>query len=134
MTTIIKQSKIYGNSDKPAIYDKAYRASFGKFHAHICLLTGVEFAEFSSEGVDGAHITIGRYGRSMKPSDDLILPLRHSLHLMFDRNQRKFVEDHFYEFDVVRITGGEIIVDLDDKIEIIKEIARQYYQAWKARQ
>lgn len=114
--------------------DKKYRASFGKFHEHKCLLTGAEFTEYGSESIDGAHITIGRYGHSMKPSDDLILPLRHSLHMLFDKNQEHFINIHFYEFCILRILKAEVVVGDHDKIETIKELARQYYQAWESKQ
>lgn len=118
----------------PHLVDKKYRVSFGKFHEHRCLLTGAEFTEFGSESIDGAHITIGRYGHSMKPSDDLILPLRHSLHLQFDKNQEQFINVHFDKFGVMRLFKAAWVLGTKDKVEIVKEIARQYYQAWKAKQ
>lgn len=118
----------------PHLRDEKYRASFGKFHEHKCLLTGVEFTEFGSESIDGAHITIGRYGRGMKTSDDLILPLRHSLHLLFDKNQKAFIETNFEKFGPARLFLATGRVGIDDKVEVIKEIARQYYKTWKAKQ
>ena len=80
------------------------------------------------------HITIGRYGLSMKPPDELIIPLRHSLHLEFDRNQSRFIIMHFYEFGAERISSAAEKVGVGCKVKIVKEIARQYYRAWKEKQ
>ena len=45
-----------------------------------CVLTGYQWVEGSEIGVDPSHIRYGCYSAGMKPSDDLVLPLRHDLH------------------------------------------------------
>lgn len=128
------------------IIDNQYRKSFGTYEEHICIITGLAFTEFSTESVDGAHITIGRYARGKKPSDDLILPLRHSLHLEFDKNQRVFLRNRWHQFPILWIAQARITVDehlmsedlpvpkisdIGYKVKIIKQLARDYYIRWR---
>lgn len=114
----------------PRIRDKKYRDSFKIYGGHKCLITGLEFSEYSSESVDGAHITIGSYARGMKASDDLILPLVHSLHLEFDRNQEAFIDEYFFSF----FDWGyemDILADREYGVDFVKDRARAYYKQWK---
>lgn len=123
------------------IRDKKYRDSFKIYSEHRCLITGAEFTEFSSESIDGAHITIGRYGRGIKPPDNLILPLCHFLHMEFDKNQTRFIDDNFRLFPINLIHQAEVALNYlcgnlnmtltEYNIAIVKEIARQYYKKWK---
>lgn len=95
------------------------------------MITGDEWQEYSSLGVDGAHITIGRYGRNIK-DDSLILPLRHDLHLEFDKNQEQFIIKYFDRFPEDLISAAmdkvEKVNGRYDLIGVVKQLARDYYK------
>ena len=109
--------------------DKKYRASFGKMHTHECWVTKQQFTEFSSWGITGCHISIGRYGKNIK-DDTLIIPLRQDLHLEFDKNQIKFISKYFNMFPEERKDKAQDKVGYDE-IEVVKQMARNYYREWK---
>ena len=114
------------------IKDKKYRASFKQMHLHKCWLTNCYFTEFGSHSITGCHITLGRYARGMKPSDDLIIPLRQDMHLQMDVNQKEFLELNCENFPPILRDLAIDKVGEDDAIEIVKQMARNYYQEWKA--
>jgi len=127
------------------VHDKKFRKSFAVMGRHKCFITGLLFTEHATESVDGAHITIGRYGKNIK-HDDLIMPLRHSLHLEFDRDQPAFINKYWHMFPYnLRFEAEQTIIDngkpnddpingdsyTDYRVKVIKEMAREYYKRWK---
>lgn len=113
------------------VRDKKFRASFKIYREHRCLITGAEFTEYSSETVDGAHIRLGCFSGGRKPSDDLILPLRHDLHMEFDRGQEKFIDSYLDEFLPWAAWLNVRFCDSSDNVEFVKACARAYYEEWK---
>ena len=81
--------------------DKKYRASFGKMHTHECWVTKQQF-----------------------------IPLRQDLHLEFDKNQIRFISKYFNMFPEERKDKAQDKVGYDE-IEIVKQMARDYYREWK---
>ena len=123
MTLIPKQQNVR---------DKKFRASFGVYREHRCLITGAEFTEGSSESVDGAHVSIGNYARGMKASDDLILPLVHRLHMEFDQDQVAFSFKYRSSFMFWGESLGIYWIDIiGDDVTFVKACARAYYEKWK---
>lgn len=125
--------------------DQKWRDSFKKMHTHICWITRQQFTEYSTQGITGAHITIGRHGRNIK-DDSLIVPLRQDLHLAFDRNQPQFIAKYWEHFphdrrdaaieklrnDTQERLNGIATIDKAwlSQTEIFKEMARMYYREW----
>ena len=120
----------------PVVHDKKYRDSFKKMRAHKCFLTGHEWQEFDSVGVTGCHITVGRNGWNIK-DDSLILPLRQDLHMEMDRNQPEFLIRRFDDFPQDRLDAArDKVKKIDGRIElieIIKQMARDYYEEFNTR-
>jgi len=114
------------------VTDKKYRASFKQMHLHQCWITGQYFTEYASDSVTGCHITIGRYGKNIK-DDSLIIPLVQRLHTQLDKNQEEFLKKYFYRFPLERRDRAIDKVGEEDAIEIVKQMARDYYHDYKAR-
>lgn len=113
------------------VRDNKWLASFKIYREHLCLITGVEFTEYSSETVDGAHIRLGCFSGSRKPSDDLVLPLAHWTHMEFDRAQEWFIEAYLDKFIVWGCGLGIYWIDFTDNVDFVKTCARAYYEKWR---
>lgn len=93
------------NPKRPRVEDSAY---LKHLRNQPCIVSGFEYSEMGSMGVDPSHITFGRYGRGMKPDDWHCLPLRHDLHLKCDAGnqahfwQAAFAEDPHLMMDAVK--------------------------------
>ena len=113
------------------VRDKKFRASFGIFDEHHCIITDRTFSEDSYESVDGAHRSIGNFARGMKASDDLILPMGHCIHIEFDRDQKGFIDAYIDKFIAWGCAMGIYWIDFTDNVEFVKACARAYYEKWK---
>ena len=122
MTLIPKQQNVR---------DKKFRASFGIYREHRCIISGEEFTEGSPFSIDGAHIRLGCFSGGKKPSDDLILPLRHDLHMEFDRKQGEFIAENLNRFLSWGCALGIYWIDFTDNVEFVKACARAYYEKWR---
>lgn len=106
--------------------DKKWRDSFKIEGNHVCILSGASFP-------DMCHIRYGFFATGMKPDDNLTLPLRHDLHM----EQHEIGELPFWikrlneipEYMRHRAIQDISIVGVrTDVMELIKQIARNYYQ------
>ncbi len=118
------------------VQDKKWRASFKKMHTHMCWVTGQQFTEYCTQGVTGAHITIGKYGTGIK-DDQYIFPLRQDLHMIMDRGQEQFLIKHFDDMPQHRRDQAiDKIMERDNYdgrysiVDVVKEMAKGYYQDW----
>ncbi len=102
------------NPKRPRVQDSAYI----KFlRNQPCVVSGYEYSEHGGPGVDPAHISFGNYARGMKASDWNCLPMRHDLHLEFDKRQAAFIQDVFAEDQFLRM-------------EALKALAQMRYLRW----
>ena len=118
------------SKSKP-LRDKKYRNSFRSGLQHKCILSDAPMP-------DAAHIRHGVFATGMKPGDDLIMPLRHDLHM----EQHEIGEVQFWikYFDRIpehmRLRVIQEVAkpgERTDIMEIVKQIARDYYEEWKTR-
>ena len=99
---------------KPSTDIEAYRRYL---RSQPCIVSGFEMSEMGDMGVDPAHISFGNYARGMKASDWNCLPMRHDLHLEFDKRQAAFIQDVFAEDQFLRM-------------EALKALAQMRYLRW----
>lgn len=110
----------------PPVKDKKFLDSFKEHGRWECLITGYVWTEYSSETVDGCHITWHRNGLAIK-HDDRVIPLRHSLHLEMDKNQPAFWRKYWPE-----LFGCEAPEDEYEIMEIVLGIAKQIHENFNA--
>ena len=121
------------NPKSNPLRDKKYRDSFKKTGEHICLISGSIFP-------DAAHIRHGFFATGMKPDDSLIMPLRHDLHMeQHDIGEVQFYIKYFNQIpEHMRLRAFQEVKTTPDNrrdiMEIIKQIARNYYKEWKHKQ
>lgn len=75
---------------RPSVEVTAYRKALRN---QPCVVSGFEYSEMGGMGVDPAHISMENFARGMKADDWHCLPMRHDLHLEFDKNQFAFLLD-----------------------------------------
>lgn len=107
--------------------DPKYIKSFAKEGEHTCLLTNAPYP-------DGAHIRHGFLGAGMKPDDNLVIPLRHDLHqIQHNIGEVRFWEAYYRQIPYyLRRKVEDENPDLDI-IDLVKIIAKNYYESYKAR-
>jgi len=113
--------------------DPKYIASFKVPGEHHCLLTGADMP-------DGAHIRYGFHGMGIKPGDNLIIPLAHSLHAeQHQTGEVEFWRENWWELlylgrgiDFVELWEDAEQID-NDIMDYVKHVARDYYAEWKER-
>ena len=115
----------------PILRDKKYTDSFKIPGKHRCLITGAEMP-------DGAHIRHGFYGMGIKPGDDLIIPLAHRLHAeQHQVGEERFWDDMWWQlsanqmWDKFQILWEKEDRTIDETMDYVKQIARDYYANWK---
>ena len=112
--------------------DKKWINSFKEEGRHFCILTGAPMP-------DGAHIRHGWHATGLKPPDNRILPLAHSLHLeQHSTGELKFWIKHFDEIpEELRMTAIEDVkneTDIEatdghiDLMDIVIMVAENYYE------
>jgi len=115
--------------NKP-LRDPKYHASFKVEGEHVCIISGTLLPDF-------AHIRHGFFATGMKPDDNLVMPLRHDLHLEQGKSEIQFWIKYFDKIpEHMRLRAIQEMAKPDEKtdiMEIIKQIARNYYQSWKTR-
>jgi hypothetical protein len=88
----------------------------GEYTQHLrnqpCLFSGYEYSEMGGQGVDPAHISFGNYARGMKASDWNCIPLRHDIHLEFDKRQAAFTQDVFAEDQFLRMDALKALAQI----------------------
>jgi hypothetical protein len=101
----------------PRLVDEKYRIAVRSMP---CVVTGYQWFDGAPLGVDPAHIRDGMGGgMGRKPDDNLILPLRHDLHLS---------EARLGEVAMWRINMTD-----DLMMRGLKALARETYEQWRAR-
>lgn len=118
------------NPKNKPLRDKKYIKSFTIEGEHHCILTGAVFP-------DGAHIRHGFFATGMKPDDNLIMPLRHDLHLEQGKNEFVFWTKYFHDIpEYMRLNALQEVIKPNVKLEImdvVKQIARNYYKEYNSR-
>lgn len=97
--------------------DPAYRIAVRSMP---CVVTGYTYYEGAPLGVDPAHIRDGLGGgMGRKPDDNLILPLRHDIHLS---------ESRFGEVAMWRLNMTD-----DLMMDALRALARERYEQWRGK-
>lgn len=100
------------NPKQDRIRDRKY---LDWLHDQPCVLSG------NPSGNDPAHIRYGCFSGGMKPSDDLVLPLRHDLHTMQDRGELSFWR--------TQLSMGTLYSD-NLMMDALKALAEKRYQEY----